>query len=822
MKKILIVLLAIVSLSKIQAQQDLTIYYMDNIPQRMYQNPSFRPTYKVNIGLPVISSIYADYMSTTITPEALFSTETGTPILKLNQFQTEIKKNNYIGLNTKIDLLSFGFQVGEKNYFSFNATENIFTRTNLPEGMLLLPLTGNAGFDDHGGDLSFKNFGTNFLHYREYGLGWQREWNEKLSVGAKVKYLYGMENIYTKNSSYNLNTNQDTWDWTLSGSMDIRTSGLPINTYIDSNGNIAVGDEELEIANDDVSGYLFKRKNHGLGIDLGGQYQVSEKLSVNASVIDLGFIRWKSYNENFRTNEADFVYTGLDLTELIYAGSATEDSLDAIVDRLQKDFQNQTSLSVNQTAYSSPLITRVHLGGQYQLYKTDKTGGKAGVLFQTEVYQKALRPSVTLSYNQAVGRWLNASVSYSYINNSFKNLGAGLSLNLGPVQIYAVADNLLALNMTEFTDNGESQGMFPKSAKNIHVHAGLNLTFGGKEKDRDGDGIKDKKDDCPDTPGLEAFNGCPDTDGDGIPDKDDMCPETPGTIDGCPDTDNDSIIDKKDDCPEEAGLAEFNGCPDTDGDGIMDKEDDCPEVKGFPKNNGCPDTDEDGILDKDDACPETPGLAKFGGCPDVDEDGIMDKEDECPNQPGPIENKGCPWGDKDGDGILDNVDKCPEVVGVAENNGCPFGDVDNDGVLDKDDKCPNVPGVKENDGCPEIKKEEQEVLKKAFDNLEFETGKDVIKQSSYESLNELADVLKKRPEWKLKISGHTDNVGAASTNLTLSKKRAIAVKQFLMDRGIEDARLRPEWFGETKPIAPNNTAEGRQKNRRVEMNIEFE
>lgn len=827
MKKILLTLGLGLIYFAAYSQTDLTIYYMDNIPQRMYQNPAFKPTYKINIGLPVISSVHAGYLSNTITPDALFTIDNGTPILKLNQFQNDIKKNNYIGLDLNIDLLSFGFQIGENNYFSFNATENIFMRTNLPEGMLLLPLTGNAGFADHGGNLDFNNFGIDFNHYREYGFGWQRQWNDKLSVGARVKYLYGMENIHVKKNSYSLQTDPDTWDWTLSGSMDIRTSGLPIQVHSDGSGNITTGieGEQIDITDTngaDISGYLFKRDNYGFGLDLGGDYKLSDKISVNASIVDLGFIKWAQYNDNFVTQEADFLYTGLDLTELIYAGSATEDSLQAILDKLQNDFTTQTQLKTNNDAYSTSLITRLHFGGQYQVYETEKTKGNAGALIQTEIYKGSIRPSVTLSYNQSVGRWLNASVSYSYANSSLKNLGAGLSLNLGPVQIYAVADNLLAFNMTKFSDNGESQFMFPKSAKYIHVHTGLNIAFGGKDKDRDKDGIKDKDDECPDTFGEEKFNGCPDVDKDGIPDKDDLCPEIPGTINGCPDNDGDSIINKNDTCPDIPGLAEFNGCPDTDEDGIMDKEDDCPDVAGLALYQGCPDTDSDSIPDKDDACPETPGIEKFGGCPDVDEDGLMDKEDDCPNQPGPIENKGCPWGDKDGDGILDNVDRCPEVFGVKENNGCPFGDVDNDGVLDKDDRCPNVAGVPENDGCPLIKKEEEDILKKAFENLEFQSGKEIIKNSSYPSLNELADVLKKRPEWKLRISGHTDNVGSATSNLRLSMKRSNAVKIFFIDRGINADRLRTEWFGETKPVANNNTPEGRQKNRRVEMTIEFE
>ncbi|MCT2562979.1 OmpA family protein [Chryseobacterium herbae] len=124
--------------------------------------------------------------------------------------------------------------------------------------------------------------------------------------------------------------------------------------------------------------------------------------------------------------------------------------------------------------------------------------------------------------------------------------------------------------------------------------ASASILFRFGNRDRDKDGILDKDDLCPDTPGLPEFQGCPDTDGDGVPDKDDQCPEV-------------------------AGPVENNGCPwpDTDGDGVIDKDDACPTVAGPAENNGCPwpDTDGDGILDKDDACPTVPGLPEYNGCP---------------------------------------------------------------------------------------------------------------------------------------------------------------------------------------------------------------
>ena len=140
---------------------------------------------------------------------------------------------------------------------------------------------------------------------------------------------------------------------------------------------------------------------------------------------------------------------------------------------------------------------------------------------------------------------------------------------------------------------------------------------------------------------------------------------------GGSDRDGDGIYDKDDACPDVAGLKQFNGCPDTDGDGIPDKDDACPDVAGKAELNGCPDTDGDGIADKDDACPDVAGLKQFNGCPDTDGDGIADKDDKCPTVKGPKENAGCPWPDRDGDGVLDKDDKCPDVAGTVANNGCP-------------------------------------------------------------------------------------------------------------------------------------------------------
>ncbi|MGO4820224.1 MULTISPECIES: OmpA family protein [unclassified Flavobacterium] len=281
-------------------------------------------------------------------------------------------------------------------------------------------------------------------------------------------------------------------------------------------------------------------------------------------------------------------------------------------------------------------------------------------------------------------------------------------------------------------------------------------------------------------------------DASGTPDAPSHFQHTAGLIFkfGGKDTDGDGIYDKDDACPEVAGLKEFNGCPDTDGDGIQDSEDACPDVFGLAALKGCPDTDGDGIADKDDACPDVAGLAALKGCPDADGDGIADKDDKCPTVAGPKENAGCPWPDTDGDG-----------------------------VLDKDDKCPTVKGTVANAGCPEVTAEVIKQLNEYGKTILFDSGKSSFKTQSYSVLQSITDILKEYPNSNFMIEGHTDSDGSNALNQTLSENRAAAVRNYLIEKGINTDRLKSTGFGETKPIDTNKTSKGKANNRRVEVSL---
>ena len=218
--------------------------------------------------------------------------------------------------------------------------------------------------------------------------------------------------------------------------------------------------------------------------------------------------------------------------------------------------------------------------------------------------------------------------------------------------------------------------------------------------------------------------------------------------------------------------------------------------------------------------------------PDSDGDGYPDSIDKCPHEKEdgkpPEPSDGCPASaDRDHDGIPDNVDACPDQAedkdGVADQDGCPETDGDSDGIPDVEDKCPNESGVRSADpnkvGCPSLTKIGEGGEVQLLQPIEFEYGKAVIKEVSFPILDEVLELMKSRPSVKIGVYGHTDNRGALALNMRLSKDRAAACKNYLINHGISAARLESQGFGPNQPLGDNNSDEGRARNRRVEFKI---
>jgi outer membrane protein OmpA-like peptidoglycan-associated protein len=731
-------------------------------------------------------------------------------------------------INFQVDLLNTMFHINEKIAIGFNVRNRTIVNVDnmdpklavLAEDGLEHPSLWDAVYNE-------QLFNVNYMTWSEVGFNYSqvlidnKEHFLKIGIAPKALLGHAAAYVYTDDFSYNL-VNEDTSQY-LTGTFD----------YGYSNNINGIINNGMNGQNPTISDILNPASKLGFGLDIGAVYEWRPKytkykydmdgetnlwrrnenkykLRAGLSIVDMGSMKFTKggLSRNFAVNTSN-------LFNLQTFNTATNlEGFDGVIDSLIQQSSiagNQQWVSLQDPSQTFRMRTPTAVSFQidYQIWKGFYINATSMVNMVSKGKDTKVKTanqfSITPSFDSPYfGVYMPISM------NQYSGLKYGLATRIGPL-ILGITDmkTLMAKN----------------NVSGIEFYAGARIpVLYHKVKDKDKDKVSNRKDECKDVPGTWAFKGCPDTDNDGIPDSDDDCINEPGTAEfnGCPDKDGDKIIDKKDVCPDVAGLKEFKGCPDTDGDKIIDSEDDCPTVAGLLALKGCPDKDGDGVKDSEDACPDNAGPKENKGCPDKDADGVYDFIDECPDVAGPQENRGCPYKDTDGDGILDKDDDCPTLAGPAANKGCPYKDSDKDGLLDKDDDCPNTPGPKSNKGCPVIEQAIIEVLKTAFDNLEFEVAKDVILEGSKVSLGELAEVLKKKPTWKLEITGHTDSQGDDTANMLLSKKRAESVKAYLVSQGIDATRLKTLYFGETKPIATNETPEGRQKNRRVEMKVVFD
>jgi len=344
--------------------------------------------------------------------------------------------------------------------------------------------------------------------------------------------------------------------------------------------------------------------------------------------------------------------------------------------------------------------------------------------------------------------------------------GVGFNFKMGPVVSLQIQE-MVHYTTTDNIDHENGGGV-----NDLHLYHTAGLTFNlGKAKDSDNDGVSDKKDKCPGTPAGVSVDAV-----------------------GCPlDKDGDGVADYLDKCADVSGLASLNGCPDKDMDGITDNEDRCPDLFGMKNMGGCPDTDKDGVSDIDDKCPGTKTGYKVDatGCSlDNDKDGVVNEEDACPDKAGIMAFKGCP--DTDGDGVADNEDRCPAVKGTINNKG-----------------------------CAEIAREDILRINVIASKIYFETNSDKLKLISNSQLDDLASILQRYDGVNLTVEGHTDSDGDDAYNQDLSQRRTNTVKNYLISKGIAESRLTAIGYGESQPVAPNKTAAGKAKNRRVELKTSY-
>lgn len=446
MKRYLLLLAISISVIAAKGQQEFTSYYMDALPQTGYANPAKTFNGKFFIGLPALSSTYLMYSNSSFAWSDVVKKRNDSLVFRVPDLISNLSPSNYMSLAAQTDILSFGFRIGDRSSLSFNVSEKARFKFFYPKDFIQFINQGNSGFDNN--TANFDNMAINMSYYREYGVAFNRSLlDDRLVVGARLKYLYGMTNIDSKKSEIEVYTDPNTYEMRASGSVRINSSGFDMDSI-------------------EAQDFLIKKNNHGFGVDLGATFQINDKIELNASVVDLGFIQWNDDVKNYVNDGSTFEFKGIDIDDFILKNnvdSSNNSSLERVLDSLEEAF----NLEEKNEAYRSNLIAQIYIGGTYQLSEKSK----AGALIQNEYFKGKLNPSLTLSYNHKFNKWFHASASYTVINNSYNNVGGGIVLHPGPVQLYIVADNIL--------------GTFqPQNARHMQVRAGINLVFGkGKIND---------------------------------------------------------------------------------------------------------------------------------------------------------------------------------------------------------------------------------------------------------------------------------------------------------------------------------------------------
>lgn len=441
--------LCIFPLGNLTAQKNFSLYSLNETAQAHYLNPAFKPNAKIYISLPLgMQSFGASNSGFNVNHLLQTRAQDDSLVFDPGNAIDKMSKKNFLTVETYNEIVGFGFAVKD-NYFSFSMSNRFQSNLIYPRDLFRFAFEGN-GKSYLGERASLDGLGFNLTSYVEYAVGFNRKFSKKLTAGGRVKLLSGIANVNTKKSQLGIYTDPVTFDLTIDGSAAVYTSGIkPFYDTLDNDNNY----NPLNNA--------FSFKNAGFAIDLGATYELTEKISLSASLLDLGTIKWTTDNANYVSNSVNYRFEGVDLNEYL------KDSTNTFFDQLQDTLKKVFSQDENASSYRTGLYTRFYLGGTYKL--NDKFF--LGATLYNEFIKSRYRPGLILSGNVKLNNWFAATVNYSAYARSFGNIGLGFTIKGGPVQFYVISDNVAGF-------------LFPKSSRNFHLTTGLSLLF-GKNDDKE-------------------------------------------------------------------------------------------------------------------------------------------------------------------------------------------------------------------------------------------------------------------------------------------------------------------------------------------------
>jgi Family of unknown function (DUF5723) len=422
------------------AQQSNTFYLLHDIPQSNLLNPAVQINCRWFVGIPGLSSTHVSYNNTAFTYKDLTEGNTW----NLENIEAQTHRVDLYGAELSLQALSLGHR-----YKTFQFTLSLNDRAHfyqtIPGDLVSLAVYGNGSFVGDQTNLNpVRSFGA---YVREYTFTVSKLISPRLTAGARAKLLFGKAGVSTGKTDIGLYTGENNFNLIAGGAYFMNIS-LPVSIEQETNGNIS----EINFTEIDFLQELLNRENPGMAIDLGLIYHYTDKLKLSVSILDLGLIRWKR-NLNTISSEGTFVYDGISL--------GTDDISTNFIGEMIDSLRNSLTTTLTQDPYTSLQPTQIFLGGSYRL--RDRL--TLGAVNRNLLLRSKLHSSLTLSATADLTKNLLASLSWSLLNNSPKNLGAALAWRGKGFQFHLVSDNVLGF-------------LQPFDTRSINLRMGCNILFG--------------------------------------------------------------------------------------------------------------------------------------------------------------------------------------------------------------------------------------------------------------------------------------------------------------------------------------------------------
>ncbi len=438
-----------------------SLYLLHQLPQSIRMNPAVGYHCKSFVEIPILSGIMVNAGNNIFSYRDIigFNAADNLNYINYENLSNLSGRNNRIFIANEITLLGgglerhnryFSAQIGLKAFIAAGGPKDLFNATD-----------GNWDLQNNSpNDLNLSNTFINASSFFSIGLTVSTQYTSILRLGGSLKYLQGAFNGITQKSKLVLNTYENPIVLDVQSAFRQKNS-FPMMIEYDNNG--MVSGVSMENAFSNVPGDFIFNKNRGMAMDAGLIYDYSDKMKFAASITDIGFIRWKS-NINSFTEEGNFVFDGFDLNG--YTGNTDDvDLIESLADSIQKSFTYNT----DQSPYFAMIPTRLYAAAKYSHNKKIS----AGATFRADMHNRNIYPALTFSLIYKPVKSIHGIVSYSLMNRSYQNIGAGIIAGNNVVQFYFLTDVIPFL----FAQDTATGLPVPYNSKALNFHFGLNFIF---------------------------------------------------------------------------------------------------------------------------------------------------------------------------------------------------------------------------------------------------------------------------------------------------------------------------------------------------------